>query len=196
MGFDLFGVSPKINKEQEKYSVYNKYKDMAFKQKWEELDADEKLRNQYWKEHTDYEENNPGVYFRNNVWWWRPLWQFVCDHFTTVLYDDDCERGNYNDGHLIDEDKAVRIGVGLTAMLEDGTIQSYQDFYEAELKAMPQVTCSVCNGNNHGNRKKRDCKSCKQTGLVDDWAKSYPFDVENVREFAKFCLESGGFTIS
>ena len=129
------------------------------------------------------------------MWWWRPLWAFVCDHFVDVLHDDDCERGNYNDGHLIDEDKAMRIGVGLTAMLKDGTIQSYQDFYEAELKALPQVDCRVCDNNNYGNHKKRTCKACKQTGLVDDWAKSYPFDVENIREFATFCLESGGFTI-
>ena len=195
MGFDLSGVNPKMNMKPEELPVYNKYNSMDFREKWEALDKDEKLKEQYFEEHSKYEEANPGVYFRNNVWWWRPLWTFVCDHFATVLYDDDCERGNYNDGHLIDEDKAMRIGVGLTAMLKDGTIQSYQDFYEAELKALPQVDCRVCDNNNYGNHKKRTCKACKQTGLVDDWAKSYPFDVENIREFATFCLESGGFTI-
>ena len=29
----------------------------------------------------------------------------------------------------------------------------------------------------------------------DNWDKSYPFNVENVEQFAKFCLESGGFEI-
>ena len=57
MGFDVYGMNPKIHKEQEKYSVYNKYKDMDFKQKWKELDADEDLRNQYYREYEDYEEN-------------------------------------------------------------------------------------------------------------------------------------------
>jgi len=195
MGFDLYGMNPKINKEPEKYSVYNKYKDMDFKQKWEELDADEELQKQYWREHEDYEENNPGVYFRNNVWWWRPLWQFVCERLDDVLTDEDMERGNYNDGHEITADKAMQIGIDLTCMLEDGRIEAYNDRYKAELDAMPQVDCRVCNGNNHGNRKKRDCKACNQTGLVDDWAKSYPFNVENMRAFADFCLQSGGFTI-
>ena len=111
------------------------------------------------------------------------------------LTDEDMERGNYNDGHEITADKAMQIGIDLTCMLEDGRIESYNDKYKAEIDALPQVNCSVCNGNNHGNRKKKDCKACKQTGLTDDWACSYPFDVENVRVFAKFCLESGGFTI-
>jgi len=167
MGFDLYGMNPKINKEQEKYSVYNKYKDMAFKQKWEELDADEKLRNQYWKEHTDYEENNPGVYFRNNVWWWRPLWAFVCERLDDVLTEEDMERGCYNDGHEITEDKAMQIGLDLTCMLKDGRIESYADMHNKEREQLDD----------------------------DDWNKSYPFDVENVEVFAKFCLESGGFII-
>ena len=29
----------------------------------------------------------------------------------------------------------------------------------------------------------------------DEFAKNYPFDVDNVREFANFCIESGGFEI-
>ena len=195
MGFDLSGVNPKMNMKPEELPVYSKYEKMRFKEKWEALDADEKLKDKYWEEQQKYQDANPGIYFRNNVWWWRPLWQYVCEQFPEIITDEDAERGCYNDGHLIDEDKAMRIGVGLTAMLEDGTIQSYNDIYEAELKALPKVNCRVCDNNNYGNHKKRECKACKQTGLMDDWAKSYPFDVENIREFATFCLESGGFTI-
>ena len=29
----------------------------------------------------------------------------------------------------------------------------------------------------------------------DDFNKHYPFDIENVKEFAEFCIESGGFKI-
>ena len=195
MGFDLSGVNPKMNMKQEELPVYNKYNNMDWSDKMKALDNDEKLSKQYWKEYDEYQDANPGVYFRNNVWWWRPLWQFVCERFDDVLTEQDMERGCYNDGHEITADKAMQIGIDLTCMLEDGRIQAYSDRYKAELDAMPQVTCSVCNGNNHGNRKKKDCKACNQTGLVDDWACSYPFDVENVRAFANFCLESGGFTI-
>jgi hypothetical protein len=31
--------------------------------------------------------------------------------------------------------------------------------------------------------------------MVDDFATSYSFDLDNVREFANFCINSGGFEI-
>ena len=40
-----------------------------------------------------------------------------------------------------------------------------------------------------------DCNGCKGTGKKDDWDKSYPFSENNVRRFANFCLNSGGFEI-
>ena len=195
MGFDLSGVNPKMNMKPEELPVYDKYQKMDWSDKMKALNNDKKLSEQYWEEYEKYQEANPGVYFRNNVWWWRPLWQFVCERLDDVLTDEDAERGCYNDAHEITEDKAMQIGVELTAMLESGRIKEHADRYKAGLEALPQVDCRVCDNNNRGHKKKKECKACKQTGLVDDWAKSYPFDVENIREFATFCLESGGFTI-
>ena len=195
MGFDLSGVNPKMNMKKEELPVYDKYEKMDWPDRWKVLDKNKKERDKYWKENDEFQKANPGIYFRNNVWWWRPLWQYVCDEFPDLLDDNDCERGCYNDGHEITEDKAMKIGVELTAMLEDGRVQAHNDMYEAQLEALPQVDCYVCDNNNRGNKKKKECKPCNQTGKKDDWAKSYPFDVENVREFAKFCLESGGFEI-
>ena len=40
-----------------------------------------------------------------------------------------------------------------------------------------------------------ECNKCNGVGKVDDWEKSYPFSEDNVREFANFCANSGGFTI-
>ena len=28
---------------------------------------------------SSWQQNTPGSYFRNNVWYWRPLWNFVCE---------------------------------------------------------------------------------------------------------------------
>ena len=53
-----------------------------------------------------------------------------------------------------------------------------------------------CNGNNHGNNKKKECTRCNKTGKSENFNKHYPFDVDNVKEFAHFCLESGGFSIN
>ena len=167
MGFDLSGLNPKMNMKPEELSVYNKYKDMDFREKWKALDADEELGKQYWNEYEKYQEANPGVYFRNNVWWWRPLWAFVCERLDDVLTEEDMERGCYNDAHEITEDKAMKIGIGLTAMLESGEIKEYADSHREYVEQLDD----------------------------DDFNKHYPFDVENVREFAEFCLESGGFAI-
>ena len=195
MGFDLSGVNPKMNMEREELPVYDKYEKMDWSEKWKVLDKNQKERDRYWEENDKFQKANPGIYFRNNVWWWRPLWLFVCERFDDILTEQDMEHGNYNDGHEITADKAMQIGIDLTCMLEDGRIEAYSDSHKKRLDALPQVDCRVCDNNNYGNHKKRTCKACKQTGLVDDWAKSYPFDVENVENFATFCLESGGFTI-
>ena len=52
MGMDVYGKNPKQNKPLSEFPVYHKYKKMeagednydGFKQKWKELDADEKLK--------------------------------------------------------------------------------------------------------------------------------------------------------
>jgi len=195
MGFDLHGMNPKTNTTIDKYPTYKKYEGMNFSKRWKLLDTDDKLRDKYWEEKDKFQEDNPGIYFRNNCWWWRPLWGFVCERCDDVLTEEDMERGTYNDGHEITEDKAIQIGIELTAMLENGRIKEYSDSYKADIEALPKVICTLCNNNNYGNRKKRDCNGCQGTGERDDWAKSYPFDVENVKEFADFCLQSGGFEI-
>ena len=48
-------------------------------------------------------DENPGVYFRNNVWWWRPLWDFVCMQCDDFMTESQKMGGSYNDGKLIDQ---------------------------------------------------------------------------------------------
>ena len=48
-----------------------------------------------------------GQGFRNNVWWWRPLWDYVCEHCD--LSEKAKQSGNYNDGYLVDKDTAIHI---------------------------------------------------------------------------------------
>ena len=187
MGFDLSGVNPKMNMKQEDFPVYHKHDKMKFKEKWKALDKDEKLREQYWKELDEYQEANPGIYFRNNVWWWRPLWQYVCERFPEIITVEDAVSGCSNSGHLIDDEKAMKIGLGLTAKLLDGSVKAYADKYKIEIDELEQVECDLCEGT--GKRKDPPnsgagdypCNGCGSIGKKDDWAKSYPFDVENVR---------------
>ena len=73
---DVYGIKPKQNKEMDKFPILYKYDSMEFREKWKLLDKDTKLRETYWLEKDDYEKQNPGIYFRNNCWWWRPLWNY------------------------------------------------------------------------------------------------------------------------
>ena len=197
MGFDVHGMEPKKNKvNMDDFKVYNKYNSMDFKKKWEELDKDKKLREQFWEEQQAWQDINPGVYFRNNVWWWRPLWDYVCKHCDDILTEEDMELGCENSGHLINKEKAAKIGVKLQSLIMSGATKEWKEGYDKEVAGLPKEPCFRCNGNNHGHNKKKECKSCDKTGERENWQASYPFDVENVERFSQFCLESGGFEIS
>ena len=204
MGMDVYGKNPKQNKPLSEFPVYHKYKMMeagednydGFKQKWKELDADEKLKEQYWKEWDEYEKVNVGHYFRNNCWWWRPLWNY-CYHIADDLISEELhESRNSNSGAGLDAYNSERLGQRLLEEINNGKTIEYQAQYQQYLDDLPDDNCSFCNGNNHGNNKKKECTRCNKTGKSENFNKHYPFDIDNVKEFAHFCLESGGFSIN
>ena len=168
MGMDVYGIDPKVNEiDDSKLSIYLKYKDMDFDDKWKELDKDEDLREQYWKQKHTFEDLNPGAYFRNNVWWWRPLWDYVCRQCEDILTEEDMDGCTNNSGYEINEDKALKIGIRLHTLVLDGKAKEWEDGYNKEIKELKE----------------------------DDFRKNYPFSVDNVKEFARFCVESGGFKV-
>ena len=226
MGMDVYGRNPKQNKPLSEFPVLAKYKKMeeedkkhGFQRKWNELDADHDLREQYWKEQTDYEEVNSGYYFRNNVWWWRPLWNYcyavaedllennlqvkeyeVDDngetdyekyHWVPAKYED----GHGNSGAGLNDKYAKLLGNRLLQQIREGKTIQYQASYEQQLEDIPDDDCFRCNNNNRGNNKKEDCTNCNKTGKTTNFNKNYPFDIDNVKDFAEFCLQSGGFKI-
>lgn len=171
MGFDVYGMNPKMNKSKEEFKTLYKY-DVTIGEseeakenwalKWNKLDAvSQKTRNTYWNQHGEYELSNPGVYFRNNVWWWRPLWDYIYNA-TDLISEKEWNDGHMNDGLEIDEDRAKKIAEYLDYALRSGQVKDYEERYKEMQK---------------------------------DEKYEYPFSEENVREFAIFCHESGGFTI-
>ena len=67
MGFDLNGLNPKnieIEKPKRPTDVYK---------------LSDKEQEKYFKKQNKYLEQS-GTYFRNNVWWWRPLAEYVIEH--------------------------------------------------------------------------------------------------------------------
>ena len=142
-------------------------------------------------------KNKQGDYFRNNVWWWRPLWNYVVNTCDDILTDDDINAGGFNDGHLIRAKKAEKIAERLLAYIKAGHTEKYRKQREKELKALPLEKCTLCKGTGKRNDDviKGKCNGCNGKGekkAIETW---YEFDIENVREFAKFCKNSGGFKI-
>lgn len=138
-------------------------------------------------------------YFRNNSWWWRPLWAFC--YKLDLISEEQYERGGYNDGYIINKDHALKIGIKLKHLISQGEVKKYADKYEKSLKALPDEPCEFCQQTGKREAKKGDiktlqtCNVCRGRGKREAWAKSYPFSVDNVEEFSKFCIESGGFSI-
>ena len=105
MGFDLSGVNPKMR-------------------------YDEPSEDSTREEYTEWLDDNPGIYFRNNVWWWRPLWDYVCDQCHDILTEKDRASGNYNDGHKIGKVKSLHIARRLDKLLKQGEVSQYEIAYE------------------------------------------------------------------
>jgi len=142
-------------------------------------------------------ENELGEYFRNNVWWWRPLWSFVTDMCIDILDERDIEGGGYNNGHLITKEKAREIGSRLNKLILDGTVVYAQKKYVDILEKLPDEKCDLCDGTGQRNDAivQGQCNGCEGKGTRRPWQTNYPFNTENVKEFAEFCLASNGFTI-
>jgi len=170
MGMDVYGLNPKENTKMTDYPTLNKYNKMDHAKKWEVLDKSKKERDKYWAEKDKFNKDNPGVYFRNNCWWWRPLWNycyFISRHYNLNLISEELfESGHSNDGAGLDAEGAMTLAMHLQMSIEDGTAENYDSEYKQEMEASD-----------------------------DEFAKSYPFDIRNVSDFAEFLEYSGGFSI-
>ena len=172
MGFDVYGMKPQQNTKIDNQKLYPVYSEVEQLEDWKEnMTLREQLskndRETYWKSMERYEEDNPGIYFRNNVWWWRPLWTFVCMECEDLLTEKEIMSGSYNDGKEISSVKAKKMAKRLRESLNAGNVERYEKQYK---------------------------KALKEEG-EDSFAKNYPFSKENVERFAIFLEECGGFQI-
>jgi len=168
MGMDVHGLNPVIRREPSSVEA----REMLEKE-WTEL-SEEDL-DKYFEAKRQHEEDNPGIYFRNNVWWWRPLWDYVwklcgeCDEGDNfalaadrVITREQYEEGHMNSGAEINVHQAELIALRLNHAIKMGWVDKHKKQYEADTK---------------------------------DDEHQYPFHEDNVKAFADFCHDSGGFSI-
>ena len=159
--------------------------------------------------------NNPDAYFRNNVWWWRPLWNY-CMEVAPHLCGD--VSGHFNDGDGLDEDGALELAHLLADEIESGRTKAYEDEYNRRISMLPMKQCTLCEGTGIRTdavgvdmgmpsrelttevqilvgRTHGWCNSCNGEGRTEHWDAGYPFSVDNVSEFVDFLADCGGFSI-
>ena len=139
-----------------------------------------------------------GQYFRNNVWYWRPLWNYVANLCSEVITEEDLDAGHHNSGHVIDAERCKYIANALAHELLNGGVEEYKKEYEKALSKLPKEVCHCCKGDGKGahySEGKDTCHVCEGSGEVENFDKHYPFTVDNVREFHTFVKNCGGFEI-
>ncbi|MGD9805430.1 MAG: hypothetical protein AB7E81_11605 [Hyphomicrobiaceae bacterium] len=142
-----------------------------------------------------------GRYFRNNVWWWRPLAD-LCQALAPEICSG-CTHWHSNDGDGLDESGARALAFVLETRLADGTVARLLAERDKRIAEMPDETCDLCVG--AGVRSDRlaiengwhkgPCNACNGKGAVRPWETRYPQDEDNVRGFVAFLKTCGGFEI-
>ena len=125
-----------------------------------------------------------GEYFRNNVWYWRPLCHIIEETCHQLLTEKQLNGLGFNDGVLYRKKKAIQIAERLEELLKDkdrvnNMVEKFQRAIDVsvDVNTKPQY-------NEYG----KNINPAKQEF-------QYPFDVENVEKFIEFAKNSGGFRI-
>jgi hypothetical protein len=160
--------------------------------------------------------DDAGEYFRNNVWWWHPLWNYCCDVLPDVC--EKVEEGHSNSGDGLDAEDSIRLADALEEAIRSGHTKEYETAYREHLGSLPREACSLCDetgirrdevGVQYGYHDKKLtpeqvslygrefgwCNGCDGHGSQANFMSNYPFDVSNVDEFAQFLRHCGGFQI-
>ncbi len=97
-----------------------------------------------------------GHYFRNNVWWWHPLWDYCLELYGEQMNDrtDTDEDGNEftldpGDGHMnsaygLDEEQSIELGNLLQAEIDSGRTKEYETKYREYLASLKRKDCNLC----------------------------------------------------
>ena len=200
MGMDVYGVNPTIRVNTKKPDrPENLHKG-----------ASDEVIKKYFAEEQEYEDKNPGVYFRNNCWWWRPLANLIiekCDWLT----QEQQARLHDNSGFEFSQHEAGTIADTLQKKVDDGTAKAREVLNKKEMAKAEEW--------NAGLQKHQDAlgeEAKKETGnpkIVPrdypkhiykkwddlqgqtDYKAHYPFKEANVKEFICFLRECGGFQV-
>jgi hypothetical protein len=156
-----------------------------------------------------------GVYFRRNVWGWHPLATLVCKLAPRITCH--CKRWHSNDGDGLNATNATRLAAVLDTALASGKVAMLVALRVAQLRRLPDLTCTWCDGTGvRGDSVGREngmdkrtiddvrhprhgqtgwCNVCDGRGSKRPSETFYRVREADIREFADFVKNSGGFRI-
>lgn len=140
-------------------------------------------------------KSKTGEYFRNNVWWWRPLWNYCVDSFPEITSE---VNGHTNSGGGLNAENSLKLSKRIKDDLLSGGVKIYKKKRSEYLKSLPNVCCDICNGTGerlNDNNVKIKCNGCNGEKERKPFESHYRFSITNVRDFQKFLKDCGGFEI-
>lgn len=139
-------------------------------------------------------KNEQGEYFRANIWWWPPLWDYCIEVAPEIAKNVECAYSNDGDG--LDAHDAEELANALDLSLLTGTAMEKEEAYRSALAEYPMKPCPMKPEEGKHNK----CMLCDGKGEIRDVpfeasVTLKPFAVDLVKEFMTFCRYSGGFKI-
>ena len=197
MGMDVSGLNPKLVGVEPK-----------FPGNYDELS--DKEQRAYWDERDHFLENNPGFYFRANVWGWRPIAE-LCIHAienSGLNFEDISWHYNDGDGLKTQEDCDLLANALEYMLEEDDNIVENDDliYFNSGMwtkmgsnEFIKEDKCDElnekCIPGGHTGMKSR----ILFTGVVDDsgdvYTPSHSINYGRIKTFITFLRSCGGFAI-
>lgn len=197
MGMDVYGLKPKIKGKRPKID-------------WNKPTTEEE-RNKYFKKLEKFEAENVGYYFRNNVWFWRPLANLITVLNEEWLTEEQKERLQDNSGFEFSEEEAIRIKLSLEKAINSGWLKKAEKQWKKEAKQAELWNAQI--NEQMEKLKKEAIKETAQDHIIplnypphlklkwdklwesEDRTSNYPVSLKNAEEFVAFLNECGGFKV-
>ena len=193
---DISGINPTIAGDKP-----------VFPSNWNELS--EKARLFYLEIEKDWDDANPGVYFRANCWSWRPIHMAIYavnDLFKLGVDEDTLDGMGYNSGHGIkDQETCTKVADYLGDMMKDMKEKNINKFgfnmgsWTARDGSFLELTDEeedILNTQYQHDELITDLPV--RLGTRKETKKIYPSyttEVEHVEEFVQFLRHCGGFEV-
>jgi len=140
-----------------------------------------------------------GEYFRRNVWGWHPLWSY-CEHLHPELVST-VEHGHSNSGDGLNKMQSMKLAKALKEDIRSLVASDYIKTRDQHLADLPDEPCEYCDENGNRTFTQQDqqvvkvCNSCSGNKFVRPFETYYCLDLQDIKDFAQFLENSGGFKI-